>query len=462
MLAYVAGIPEPSMPAMCYASTSSECALALRLLPVLRSGRAIVSVASVAGLAWQVRADALAGLLDASTGDEVDAWQASQDPGYAVYSTSKASILFSKKISGPSWQKYGIRVNTVSPGPTDTPILGDFKVHGRRHHRIRALDRRPPRQRRRHRTGGHLPGLRRRPMDQRPGHPGRCRRDRGHGCRSLPDLTFLTAQRIRRKHDQRRSNRPHPYSTVDISSHAFWEQSFTEREKTFAKLRATDGLTWHEPTEALFPHEETGFWALTRNADIRYASAHADEFCSGRGVTLGAMPVEIQKATTFFLTMDAPEHTRYRRLISMAFTPKQVRKIEEQIKANAARIVDEFIAALDGGEPVDFMDAVAKKLPMQTVSEMIGLPKDQHETVAAAAEAVFGTSDDEVGGDLQEKAVFLMMQLGCSPPPVSNWPGPARQSAGRPDDQHRAGRGRRAQPHRRGGRRVHGAAGLGR
>ena len=71
----------------------------------------------------------------------------------------------------------------------------------------------------------------------------------------------------------------------------------------------------------------------------------------------------------------------------MAFTPKQVRKIEEQIKANAARIVDEFIAALDGGEPVDFMDAVAKEAAdADRVSEMIGLPKDQHETVAAAAE----------------------------------------------------------------------------
>ncbi|MBD0022359.1 cytochrome P450 [Gordonia pseudamarae] len=203
-----------------------------------------------------------------------------------------------------------------------------------------------------------------------------------------------------------------PYSTFDISSHSFWEKSFADREETFAKLRAADGLTWHEPTEALFPHEETGFWAVTRNADIRYVSAHADEFCSGRGVTLDAMPVEIQKATTFFLTMDAPEHTRYRRLISMAFTPKQVRKIDEQIKANAIRIVDDLIAALDGGEPIDFMDVVAKKLPMQTVSEMIGLPKDQHETVAAAAEAVFGTSDDEVGGNLEEKAVFLMMQLG--------------------------------------------------
>ena len=126
VLAYVAGIP----------GTFDACdvlrvnflgmrTLALGLLPVLRSSGSIVSVA---GLAWQARGEALAGLLDASTGEQVDEWQAQQDPAYAVYSSSKeASILFSKKISGPAWQKYGIRVNTVSPGPTDTPILGDFK-----------------------------------------------------------------------------------------------------------------------------------------------------------------------------------------------------------------------------------------------------------------------------------------------------------------------------------------------
>ena len=129
VLAYVAGIPGTFEPGdVLRVNFLGMRTLALGLLPVLRTGGSIITVASVAGLAWQGRADALAGLLDASTGEEIDAWQAQQDPAYAVYSTSKeASILFSKKISGPAWQKYGIRVNTVSPGPTDTPILGDFK-----------------------------------------------------------------------------------------------------------------------------------------------------------------------------------------------------------------------------------------------------------------------------------------------------------------------------------------------
>ena len=54
---------------------------------------------------------------------------------------------------------------------------------------------------------------------------------------------------------------------------------------------------------------------------------HADQ-----GVALDPMPADVQKVATFFLMMDPPEHTTYRRLISSAFTPRNVRRIEEQIQ----------------------------------------------------------------------------------------------------------------------------------
>jgi NAD(P)-dependent dehydrogenase (short-subunit alcohol dehydrogenase family) len=55
-------------------------------------------------------------------------WQTGQDPDFPVYTTSKqAAILFVKRISGPAWSKYGVRLNTVSPGPVQTPILSDFE-----------------------------------------------------------------------------------------------------------------------------------------------------------------------------------------------------------------------------------------------------------------------------------------------------------------------------------------------
>ena len=81
--------------------------------------------------------------------------------------------------------------------------------------------------------------------------------------------------------------------------------------------------------------------------------------CSPRpqGVALNPMPAEIQRFASFFLTMDPPQHTVYRRLISSAFTPRNVRQIEEQIHRNAVAIVDDLVGA---GE-VDFVAACSAR-----------------------------------------------------------------------------------------------------
>ncbi|MBV8965125.1 MAG: cytochrome P450, partial [Mycobacteriaceae bacterium] len=189
------------------------------------------------------------------------------------------------------------------------------------------------------------------------------------------------------------------YSAFDITSAAFWSQPFTVREHTFAQLRAGEGLSWHPPMPSLFPMHEEGFWALTRRADIVFASLHPELFTSAQGVALDPMPVEIQQIATFFLTMDPPRHTVYRRLISSAFTPRNVRRIEEQIRANAAAVVDELVGAGD----VDFVTACSARLPMMTITEMLGVPPSDREAVAQAAEKLFSMSDDEYS-TLEERA----------------------------------------------------------
>ena len=98
------------------------------MLPLLRQGGAIVTVASTAGMGWAQRGKTLTGLLEATDAEAVQRWQSEQDPSYPVYSTSKeAVILYAKRLAGPAWTKYGVRVNTVSPGPVHTPMLPDFE-----------------------------------------------------------------------------------------------------------------------------------------------------------------------------------------------------------------------------------------------------------------------------------------------------------------------------------------------
>jgi cytochrome P450 len=201
-----------------------------------------------------------------------------------------------------------------------------------------------------------------------------------------------------------------PYHELDISSAAFWARTFGERELTFAGLRRDserEGLTWHEPFEANFPHAETGFWAATRNEDVGYVSKHHELFSSAEGVGVSPLPKEAQAAVSFFLMMDPPQHTVFRRLISAAFTPRNVARIQSQIEANATEIVDNLIGA---GE-VDFVTACSAILPMRTVSDMIGIAPQDRAAVARAAEAMFAGVDEQAVADGIDSVTFLISQM---------------------------------------------------
>ena len=204
---------------------------------------------------------------------------------------------------------------------------------------------------------------------------------------------------------------PHPYHRLDISAPAFWDKDFRTRDDTFAQLRAEHGLSWHPPVSSIFPHEETGYWAVTRHADIKYVSHHNEIFGSRLGISVDPLPAEVQRVSTFFLAMDPPEHSRYRRLISLAFTPKQIRRIESQIQANAAEVADELIERLGGGDEIDFVSECSAKLPMRTISDMIGIEPDDREAIAYAAESLFSATDDEYA-NIEERAMHTLTQLG--------------------------------------------------
>jgi cytochrome P450 len=196
------------------------------------------------------------------------------------------------------------------------------------------------------------------------------------------------------------------HSPIDITSHDFWSQPFVVRDETFAQLRAGEGLTWHRPFPSMFPMEEPGYWALTRRADIAYVSQHPVLFTSAQGVALDPMPAEIQHFASFFLTMDPPRHTTYRRLISSAFTPRNVRQIEEHVHRSAVRIVDGLVGAGD----IDFVEACSARLPMLTIMEMLGVPKADQPAVAKAAEKLFGLSDDEYS-TIEERAQVTINEI---------------------------------------------------
>ncbi len=182
------------------------------------------------------------------------------------------------------------------------------------------------------------------------------------------------------------------YDEIDLSSRAFWSTTAADRERSFAVLRAERPVSWHPPVEeaALTDPDDPGFWAITRHVDIVTVSRTHEVFLSGKGVMFESYPEEVLESTQSFLAMDAPRHTKLRKLATAAFTPRQVRRIEDSIKANAKTIVEELRAA---GSGADFVEHCAKELPLRTLSDMMGIPDSERESVAHAADALVSTND---------------------------------------------------------------------
>jgi cytochrome P450 len=182
------------------------------------------------------------------------------------------------------------------------------------------------------------------------------------------------------------------YDAVDLSSRAFWSGTAAERERSFAVLRAERPVSWHPPVEDALMDDplDRGYWAITRRADIATVSRNNDVFLSGKGVLFETVPVELLEASQSFLAMDPPRHTTLRKVVSAAFTPRQVRRIEDSIKANAKTIVEELRGA---GSGADFVQHCAKELPIRTLSDMVGIPESERERVAEATDAVVSWAD---------------------------------------------------------------------
>jgi len=127
----------------------------------------------------------------------------------------------------------------------------------------------------------------------------------------------------------------------------------------------------------LYRNDEFDFWALSRHAEVLGAFRDPGHFSNRFGVSLdpAAYGPQAHKAMSF-LAMDPPTHTRMRSLVSKAFTPRRVAELEPAIRALAVRYLD---AALSMGS-FDMVGDVAGKLPMDVISEMIGVPgPDRHE-----------------------------------------------------------------------------------
>ena len=129
------------------------------------------------------------------------------------------------------------------------------------------------------------------------------------------------------------------------------------------------------------PRRRAGFWAVTRHADLLTVSRNVDTFSSAQGIRLEEMDAEETEARRTMMELDPPEHTAYRRLVSKPFSRREVYAYEQ--RDPRARPIGHRRGARRRAA-FDFVDRIAKQLPMRMLGALLGVP-DERRSVARRA-----------------------------------------------------------------------------
>ncbi|MGW7536079.1 cytochrome P450 [Amycolatopsis sp. NPDC054798] len=145
----------------------------------------------------------------------------------------------------------------------------------------------------------------------------------------------------------------------------------------FAELRRTAPVWWNPQPHNTAGFGDDGYWVVTRHADVKEISRDSELYSSREKTAIirfdDQMTAEGLDANRLvLLNMDAPQHTKLRRIVSKGFTPRSIAKLEDTLRDRAERIVSEAKKKGSG----DFVTDVACELPLQAIAELIGVPQE--------------------------------------------------------------------------------------
>ena len=160
---------------------------------------------------------------------------------------------------------------------------------------------------------------------------------------------------------------PLAYSPYDYAMHE-------DPYPTYARLRAE---------APVFYNEQLDFFAYSRHADVLSAFRDVDRYSNAYGVSLdpAAFGPDAHRAMSF-LAMDPPRHTRMRSIVGKSFTPRRVAAMEGDIRRLARAHLE---PAIERGS-FDFIGDFAGRLPMDVISELVGVPPSDRAEVCRLAD----------------------------------------------------------------------------
>lgn len=191
--------------------------------------------------------------------------------------------------------------------------------------------------------------------------------------------------------------------------------------QAYAGDRIHDAYRWLRANNPLGVAEPEGFdpfWVVTRHEDIFEVSRQNMLFHNGdRPTTLvnkvgdanaraitGGSPHLVRS----LVQMDEPDHRKYRALTTAWFSPRNVRALEDEIRAMARHAIDRMAMA---GGACDFVAAVALGYPLRVIMRILGVPDSDEPRMLALTQDIFGTQEPEKQAQVAALPPAIQAQL---------------------------------------------------
>ena len=180
-----------------------------------------------------------------------------------------------------------------------------------------------------------------------------------------------------------------------------------------AELRRAAPVFWVTQRRGSAGFDDDGYWAVTRHADVLAISKTPDVYSSSENTAIvrfaeGTPRESIEMQRIILLNMDPPEHTKLRGIVSRGFAPRAIGSLRQALTDRAEAIV---ATALESGTG-DFVTDVAMELPLQAISELLGVPQEDRGKIFSWSNRMIGY--DERPADDDDGMVAATEILGYS------------------------------------------------
>ncbi|MGV7951313.1 cytochrome P450 [Mycobacterium kansasii] len=163
-----------------------------------------------------------------------------------------------------------------------------------------------------------------------------------------------------------------------------------------AELRRVAPIWWNDQPIGKGGFNDGGFWVVTKHKDVKDISLRSDVFSTYVNTAIPRFPDDMKRENidmqrSVLLNIDAPHHTRLRKIISRGFTPRAVGRLRSELDQRAHNIVKNAAAQGTG----DFVEQVSCELPLQAIAGLLGVAQEDRAKLFRWSNEMTGSEDPE-------------------------------------------------------------------